>query len=74
MTSDTHYQAFKYRDAELRRAAEQHRMVREAVQGTQARDAADPEAGNSGEVRGGRAGARLRGARRSRRAASPSGC
>ncbi len=67
MSSDAYYQVIKYRDAELRRDAEQHRQVREAVERRNQ---------ESGTEKGGAFAATLRGVRRARREASatPSGC
>ena len=67
MNSDTYYQVVKYRNAELRRGAEQHRQLREAVQRSDQ---------DSSSRKGGAVAATLWGVRRSRREASaaPSGC
>lgn len=69
-SSDFYLQSFKIRESELRRAAEQHRMVVEAEQGEEAAAKSDRDQNR----RGGGSYFHLRGARRSRRASAPSAC
>jgi len=69
-SSDFYLQSFQIRESELRRAAEQHRMVVEAERN------ADEAAKSDGaqDRKGGGSYFHLRGARRSRRASAPSAC
>ncbi|TDU04045.1 hypothetical protein EDD99_2499 [Streptomyces sp. 846.5] len=70
-SSDFYLQSFKIRESELRRAAEQHRLVVEAERG--AAEAASESDGNQ-DRKGGRSQFHFRGVRRSRRASAPSAC
>ena len=70
-SNDFYLQSFKIRESELRRAAEQHRLVVEARKG--AAEAA-AESDGAQDRKGGRSQFHLRGARRSRRATAPSAC
>lgn len=63
MSSDTTYESFKYRQAELIRAAAQHRLVREA-------ERANAEHAAAARQRGGADRPRLRGVRLFRRASA----
>ncbi|WP_042392443.1 hypothetical protein [Streptacidiphilus carbonis] len=68
-SSEFYIESFKIRESELRRAAEQHRLLAEAEQGA----AAAKDAG-AHDRKGGGSSFRFRGVRRSRRASAPSAC
>ena len=74
MSSNFLFQSFQYRETELRRAAEQHRMVKEAHDAAKAAKAARTESVSGDRREGGATRSHFRGVRRARRASSPSAC